>query len=109
MTALGHEVIACRATPEGQVQIRQALKELGKRGITSLLVEGGGRIYAELVSRKLVDRFVIGIAPKLVGGKGLDFLPGIGVSRMNDALVLTDVVLKTFGDNVVFLGTPRWR
>lgn len=48
--------------------LRAVLRALGRRGITSVLIEGGGRILGEAFDRRLVDAVCFYIAPLLVGG-----------------------------------------
>lgn len=103
----GHEVILCRATSDGRVFLPHMLRELGRRDISSVLVEGGGRVFADFMKRKLIDRLVVCLAPKLIGGDGLDFLPGISVDRIKDAFELRETNIRIFGDNVVVEGMLR--
>lgn len=100
----GHHVLICRADGDGRVSLPRMLKELGTMGISSLLVEGGGELFAEFFRRKLVDRVVACIAPKLIGGEGRDFLPGITLSSLKRAMALHEVQVQIFGDNVVIEG-----
>jgi len=51
----------------GTVRARDFLGALGAEGITSLLVEGGGRTAGWLVSEGAVDRYVVFVAPLLLG------------------------------------------
>lgn len=103
----GHRVIVCPAGSDGRVPLRRMLRELGKAGISSLLVEGGGKLFADFFRKKLVDRVVACIAPKFIGGAGRDFLPGVSIARIGKAIALRDVQVKTFGDNVVIEGKMR--
>jgi diaminohydroxyphosphoribosylaminopyrimidine deaminase/5-amino-6-(5-phosphoribosylamino)uracil reductase len=65
------------------------LEELGRRGVTNLLVEGGGRVLGSFLDAGQVDAVDVYIAPSLAGG-GDDFTParGLGCRRMADALRL---------------------
>lgn len=101
----GHRVIVCRATKDGRVFLPQAMREIAKQGIGSVLLEGGGHLFADAISRGLVQRLVACIAPKLLGGGSRDFLPGLSVRAMKDAIELEGASVKTFGDNVVVEGT----
>jgi riboflavin-specific deaminase-like protein len=47
-----------------------------KRGVRSLLCEGGPRLHANLVERGLVDELFVTTAPKLAGGTGPTLLEG---------------------------------
>ena len=52
---------------QGQ-SLRSVLRDLGRRGVEQVLIEGGGRTLGEAFDRKLVDRVVFYIAPVLMGG-----------------------------------------
>lgn len=100
----GHKVIVCRADSKGLVFLPHALDKLGKLGITSILVEGGGKLFADFFRRNLIDKFVMCLAPKIIGGCGMDFLPKINIPRMKNVKSFSDVSIKIFGDNVVVEG-----
>jgi diaminohydroxyphosphoribosylaminopyrimidine deaminase/5-amino-6-(5-phosphoribosylamino)uracil reductase len=53
---------------EGEIDVGHAFKGLVKKGIMSVMVEGGGRLIGNLVKRNLVDEMYISIAPILLGG-----------------------------------------
>ena len=55
---------------DGRVDLRAVLSELGRRQVTSLLVEGGGTVLGSLFDEDLVDRVVGFVAPVIVGGRG---------------------------------------
>lgn len=107
--SLGHEVIALRANRQGMVDVTEALRLLGERGIVSILLEGGGRTFASFARERTIDRIVACIAPKLMGGGGLDFLPGIEIGSMDETVKISGVSFRSFGDNAVIEGYPNWR
>lgn len=53
------------------MDIEEILKELGKRGITKILAEGGPKLASSLLSRNLVDRFILYQAPLSLRETGL--------------------------------------
>jgi diaminohydroxyphosphoribosylaminopyrimidine deaminase/5-amino-6-(5-phosphoribosylamino)uracil reductase len=46
-----------------------ACRELRRRGLRRILVEGGGALVADLLSWRCVDQVVAFLAPKLIGGR----------------------------------------
>jgi diaminohydroxyphosphoribosylaminopyrimidine deaminase/5-amino-6-(5-phosphoribosylamino)uracil reductase len=101
----GHNVILCRATADGYIFLPHLLGKLGAVGITSVLVEGGGKVFSDFLRRNLADRLVVCVAPKIIGAKGRDWLPLYSVDRLKDALNLRDVKINIFGDNIVVEGS----
>ena len=84
----------------GRVDPAAALSELGSRGITSLLVEAGGRLNASLVQAKLADKMVVFIAPKLIGGRAAPTpLDGDGIARRSHAVTLTEIRTRRIGSD----------
>ena len=53
-----------------RVDLRQALRALGRRGISSVLIEGGGEVLGAALDQKVGDRLVLYVAPRLLGGTG---------------------------------------
>jgi diaminohydroxyphosphoribosylaminopyrimidine deaminase / 5-amino-6-(5-phosphoribosylamino)uracil reductase len=64
----GAEVLVLDPDPEGGVSLAALLDTLGKRDVQGLLVEGGARLAWSFVRDDLVDRFVLYLAPKVIGG-----------------------------------------
>lgn len=100
----GIEVLTVSAR-QGRVSLPALLRELGRRGILSLLVEGGSEVNAAMLTAKLVDRVRLYIAPLLLGGqnaKGL--IGGDSPARLAKAIPLNRMVLRSLGDDVVVEG-----
>ena len=88
----------------------EVLSILGEKGISSLLIEGGGTINASFLEHQLIDKAVIYIAPKLIGGKNAPtFLEGSGISQMSDAVELSDVDIVKIGKDFKFVGYPIYQ
>jgi diaminohydroxyphosphoribosylaminopyrimidine deaminase/5-amino-6-(5-phosphoribosylamino)uracil reductase len=82
------------------------LADLGRRGYTSLLVEGGPGVHAALWRAGLVDELRLFVAPKIVGAEGLSWMGGLGLGRMNDAWRLADLRTATVGEDLLVTGRP---
>jgi len=60
------------------------LDELGRRGVLSVLVEGGAQVAHDFHAAGLVDRYVLYLAPALFGGDdGRPLFAGAGASTMS--------------------------
>lgn len=96
--AAGADVARVLAGESG-VDVRAALSALGERGICNALVEGGPTIAASLVGADLVDRFVLYLAPKLIGGDA----PGLlneGVKTLTDAWAMEIENVRIVGEDL---------
>src|SRR6478672_1164828 len=85
--------------------LASVLKDLGKRGITSLLIEGGGEVLGEALEKRLIDKVQIYLGPILTGGPVIAF-PGEGVEKTGDALRLRDIECEQIGQTVSISGYP---
>ena len=82
----------------------EALAILGKHGVLSVLIEGGGIGLGHTFREKLVDEVYWDIAPRLCGGGR----PSIAGPALPDSIELKDVTVRPMGDNVCFHGFPVW-
>lgn len=82
---------------------------LGEKLVSSILIEGGGTINASLLENQVIDKVVLYIAPKLVGGKHAPtFLEGSGIEKMSDAVELSNVTVSPIGKDFKFTGYPKY-
>jgi len=91
------------------LDLRRALRRLAREGLTEVLVEGGGRLGAELLRRRLVDEVHWFVAPRLLGGDGLPALGPLGARRLDGAPVLEDVRVRRVGADLHLCGRPAAR
>ena len=69
---------------QGRVCLEALLDELGRRQITSVLVEGGPTLVGALVAQRLADRVVLFVAPLVLGGRGaLSAVGGAGARTLD--------------------------
>lgn len=79
------------------------LKKLAQEGVSHLLIEGGAYTAAKFMKAKLINRYVVCLAPKLLGGKGLGWTDNLQLSLTSDPQIQVEKVAQ-FGDNVVIEG-----
>ena len=101
---LGAEVLVVKKDKKGRVSLRDLLRGLGKRGITSVMVEGGSEIVTSLLRANLVDKMIILTAPKIMG-KGLEAIGDLGVCKIKDTIKFSSFKTMRKGDDLVFEGT----
>jgi diaminohydroxyphosphoribosylaminopyrimidine deaminase/5-amino-6-(5-phosphoribosylamino)uracil reductase len=81
------------AEKDGRVCLASLMKELGRREITSVLIEGGGEINASALQAGVVDKVMFFIAPKLIGGRNAPGpIGGEGIHRLPEAISLHDTM-----------------
>lgn len=100
----GVDIIKLREI-EGKIQFEDIVKALGERNIDSLYIEGGSSLLGSAFESGVVNKVYAAIAPKIIGGKdAISPVGGIGIDKMNDAIVLNRVTHQIIGDDVIFKG-----
>jgi diaminohydroxyphosphoribosylaminopyrimidine deaminase / 5-amino-6-(5-phosphoribosylamino)uracil reductase len=97
----GVELIEVASTPDHTIDMAAAFQELGRRGLTRVLVEGGATLAAVLLRAGLVDRLAWFHAPSLIGGDGIPAVAPFGIAALKDAPRFEPVSLETIGDDVL--------
>ena len=87
------------------VDLNDLLEELGRRGITSVLVEGGSTLLGSLFDGGMVDKVVAFIATVIIGGEDAkSAVGGQGANRIGQALQLRDIKIERCGKDVMVIG-----
>jgi len=99
------ELITFPLLSEEYLPIREILKELHRRGVSSILVEGGARLSHSFLKEGLIDKFYYFIAPKIYGGSdGVASFWGKGPEMMAGAKEIEVEKLKMLDDNYLLIG-----
>ncbi|HXU69014.1 MAG TPA: dihydrofolate reductase family protein [Polyangia bacterium] len=88
----------------GRVDLKALVRELGRREIVSLLVEGGGQVHGGFLAAGLADEVALFVAPKLIGAGGVPFIGVDGPKRMAEAWRLGAVSTRRLGDDILVVG-----
>jgi diaminohydroxyphosphoribosylaminopyrimidine deaminase/5-amino-6-(5-phosphoribosylamino)uracil reductase len=84
--------------------LKMLLKDLYKRGITSVMIESGGIFGSAFIREGLVNKCLFFIAPKLIGADGIPSIRNLGIARVAKAPKLTNVSHRLFGEDVLIEG-----
>lgn len=115
LTDAGGAYITLPTDSSGRFEWGDILNILGTKGITSVMVEGGGSVINALLSPRyigLVDSVIVTIAPVWLGKDGVQVCPD---ERRNEGGVkisvgrLKDVRWLPLGEDVVLCGRPGWQ
>ena len=96
----GAEVVEVPASPDGGVDLRAVIGDLGARGWLEVYCEGGAALATSLLREELVDRLELNYGPLLVGGDGVGLGP-LGVSAIGEALRWRTVEVTRMDDDIV--------
>jgi diaminohydroxyphosphoribosylaminopyrimidine deaminase / 5-amino-6-(5-phosphoribosylamino)uracil reductase len=102
LSQLGVEVLALPASRTG-LNLERLLEQLGRREMTNILVEGGGRTLGSFVDLGLADEAVIFVSRRLIGGQGAPSpLSSRGPARIADSLRPTWTTLTRCGEDDIY-------
>ncbi|MBV9993279.1 MAG: bifunctional diaminohydroxyphosphoribosylaminopyrimidine deaminase/5-amino-6-(5-phosphoribosylamino)uracil reductase RibD [Alphaproteobacteria bacterium] len=79
------EVIKTARDARGRPEIGAVLKELARRGITRLLVEGGAGVHAAFLDRGLADRLEVFQSPLVLGASGKSAVDALATLDLDEA------------------------
>ncbi len=90
---------------EGRFALASLVKHLGRyRQVESILIEGGGRVYYNALKEGIVDKVIIFIAPKILGGGGIPFINGKSDLSISKALKVKEFSTENIGDDLMIQG-----
>jgi diaminohydroxyphosphoribosylaminopyrimidine deaminase / 5-amino-6-(5-phosphoribosylamino)uracil reductase len=101
LEARGVEIIGVGSDPRGRPDIRATLKALGARGVTRVLVEGGGGLAGSLLGAGLVDEVAWFHAPKVIGDGGRPAVAAFGIDRLAQAPSFVRTAVRTLAADVL--------
>ncbi len=100
----GASVAVVGPGPSG-VHLRRALADLARRGVHSLLVEGGSEVAWSFLRANAVDRIALFLAPRIFGGReALGVVGGKGVRRISSAFRVRDLTVRRVGPDILLTG-----
>ncbi len=101
----GSRVLEVNSHERNKVDLKDMIKELGKMGITSIMIEGGAEIAASAIKEDIVDKVIFFISPKIIGGKTAPCpIGGEGIAKMSDAIKLKHIKTKNYGEDIMIEG-----
>jgi len=105
----GAQLLLCESDAQGRVDLANLLDQLGARGITSLLVEGGAAIHGSFLQAQLWDELYLFLAPKLAGESALTWAAFEGPRAMCNALELAprEIDIASCAPDILVRARPK--
>jgi diaminohydroxyphosphoribosylaminopyrimidine deaminase/5-amino-6-(5-phosphoribosylamino)uracil reductase len=97
---LGHTLIKVPGSSIG-VDLAAAMQALGSKGLTRLLIEGGGQLAAAMLRADLVDRIAWFHAPSIMGGDGWPAVQAFGVKTLDQMPRFKRHCVTAIGDDMI--------
>ncbi len=103
------DVIVCPKDRNNRVDLKYLINELAKHEITSILVEGGGKLNGSCFDTKIVDKVYFFIAPKIIGGeRAVLSVAGSGCAKLEKAINLENVKFIQCGEDLLVEGNVKY-
>lgn len=105
----GAEVVTIETCSSG-IDLRAVLRHIGQRGHSSILVEAGSTLNSTFLTENLIDRMVLFLAPRIIGGSlAPGAFGGAGIESLSDAVELEDVEIAPVGADLMINGYVKQR
>lgn len=89
------------------ISIKEVLRMLGERKVTSLLVEGGATVHASFLKENAFQQIITYIAPTIIGGNlAKPFIGGDGVLFVKDGMRLEFTSVELIGPDIKIIAKP---
>jgi diaminohydroxyphosphoribosylaminopyrimidine deaminase/5-amino-6-(5-phosphoribosylamino)uracil reductase len=106
----GVELVQSQLAPDGRLRLRSVLRELARRDVMRLLVEGGSRVHGAFLDAGLADRVALFIAPRILAdADSLAFASGAHKSRISQAIQLHSARVRRIGPDLLIEGELQSR
>ncbi len=100
LEARGAEVLRCKSR-NGRIDLEDLMVKLGALSIDSVLLEGGATVNDSAFSQGIVDKIILYIAPKIIGGeKSKTVVGGHGIERLDQAYPLEIEAMERVGEDL---------
>jgi diaminohydroxyphosphoribosylaminopyrimidine deaminase/5-amino-6-(5-phosphoribosylamino)uracil reductase len=102
---VGAEIMVCADSGfnvDTHIDLAKLMPMLGKREITSVLLEGGGTLNSAALDAGIVDKIYAYVAPKIIGGVGAPtMVEGSGVVLLEEAVQLYRMTCSNMAGDIL--------
>ncbi len=101
LKSLGVIIIKIGIGKDGRLDLSELANELGKRGLTRVLIESGGELAAAFAKHDLIDQLAWFRSAKLIGGDGLSAVGAFGINDITNAPSFLRDSISSAGEDVL--------
>lgn len=94
------EIIGCEKIRGGEIDLRALMRDLGRRGWSKVLIEGGAHLAGSALGAGIVDRVAFFVAPIVIGA-GIPAVEGLGAARVRNAIALEELGMRRLGSDLL--------
>ncbi|NOR15786.1 MAG: riboflavin biosynthesis protein RibD, partial [Candidatus Aminicenantes bacterium] len=98
----GATVISMGGSASG-IDLKKSMFWLAENEVSSVLVEGGGRVFTSFLEKGLVDKLLLSVSPKLIGGSAaVGWFQGRGAAGVAESLPFKkNRIFEIGGDTII--------
>ena len=105
---IGVKTLIAASREDGEVSLRSMMGQLGRLGISSVLIEGGSKINASALREGVVDKVVILYSPRIIGGSdSIGMVGGPAPGSLDESVFLKDISIRRLGEDILVEGYVR--
>lgn len=100
MEGRGAEIWEIPSDRDGRVDLGEALKVAGSKGITSILIEGGREVFTSALREGIADKLLVFLSPKVMG-EGIGGFGDLGVGELSSLYRLYSMKAQRMGEDLL--------
>ena len=105
---IGVKTLIAASREDGEVSLRSMMGQLGRLGISSVLIEGGSKINASAFREGIVDKVVLFYSPRIIGGSdSIGMVGGEAPGSLDGSVFLRDISIRRLGEDILVEGYVR--
>jgi len=91
-----------------RIRLRPVLADLARMGVRGVMIEGGGELIASALEERIVDKVLLFVSLRLIGGRGaVPLVGGRGAASPRQAIALSRETIERRGNDLVIAGYPE--
>ena len=91
-----------------KIDLNKLMIKLGEMKIDSILLEGGGEVNYSALESGIVDKLMIFIAPKIIGGKdSKTFVEGQGIDLLSNHFKFSNLKAEALEEDILITAYIR--
>lgn len=101
----GVQILTISKSADGQIDLHQAIKILAEKGLTRVLVEGGGKTVTSFLKEGLFDRLLWFHNASILGSDSYNAFQEMHVTHLNERIKLMHSNRRIFGEDMLDIYT----
>lgn len=101
LLSMGAKIMTVPLNNNGQADLSAAMKILAEKGLTRVLVEGGGQVVTSFLKLGLFDRFLWFHSASILGSEAYNAIQGLSINSLNNSIKLDYFDRRILGQDIL--------